>query len=419
MNKKLALLLLPLALVSCDSFKSKKIKSLVELTPQLAATSTESIIVDKDLPDNIFGPKYKALPFNVTKGSVISQPAFAKGMVYLVDNKGYVHAFSLKEQRSLWSQNINYNARNSNNHLGGGVTYSNGKLYITDGSNQLVILNSDNGHEIMRKEFPDLIRTKPVILDDDLVLVQTVSNHLIAYSLTAAGIAWQHEGLFEPLSSSYHMSPVIYNNQVIVSYTSGQIFSLDAKTGQEVWAINLVDHKDMGLPNFEAVTVACAPVFDGNNMYIASSVNKVLKLDLAAGRVLWESTVSDVQSMTLNGNSIFLTNNAMQLAVLSKNDGKIKWTGNLSVAQQDQRKAKITNFLAPVISKDNDTNAWMVSVITGDGKVFGFKSEGKYLSQTPSVDKTAQYVQYSGMSCCGDFYLVGKQHIILFKETSK
>jgi len=104
-----------------------------------------------------------------------------------VDSQGHVSAFSLKDNKITWTTDIAKGSLDRNFNAGG-ILYSDEKLFVTNGSRNLVILDAQTGDEIIRKEFPDILRTKPVMADDRILLVQTISNQLIAYDIKSSNL---------------------------------------------------------------------------------------------------------------------------------------------------------------------------------------------------------------------------------------
>ena len=413
--KKIAILLLPFLFTACEGLSSKKVKNIVEMTPKLAVESERSIQIDGNLIKNTIDQnsvKFKA--YNVSKHKIISKPAFAKGIIYSIDSKGIVNAFSKKEKKILWSYDIT-NKLSHDDYIGGGITYNDGKLYITNGSRFLMIL-SDQGYEILRKEFPDIIRVKPIMVSNNVVLIQTLSNQLFAYDVEHSIFVWQHEGMAETLSYSNHIAPIVYKGRVFVNYTSGQIFSLDVKNGQEEWSLNLSSEQDISLPNFEPSLMICDPIIDGNNIYIASSTDKLIKMDLVTGSITWQIAASDIQSISLYGNNIFLATNARQVASISTIDGKVVWVADLGLPSEGKKgKVKAITFLPPLIGKAN--NSWALNIIANNGEIYSFHADNNgSLATTPVVIKTIKNIQYNGFTCCGDSFVVTDKQIAFSKK---
>ena len=409
MVRNFLLLILSLTIVSCNNFGSRKIKNINELTPLLSINSNEQITVNVDL-ESPFKDSIKS--YAVAKSKIISNPVFAKGTLYSVDSKGVVTAFSVKEKRILWSQDVAGKIFDKS-FVGGGVAYNNEKLFVTNGSRFLIILNAKTGHELKRKEFPDIIRNKPVLLSEKEVIIQTISNQVFDYNVDTANMVWQHEGIVETLTSRKHIDPIIYNDKVIISYSSGQMVNLEGKTGQEIWRVNLANDQDLSLPNFDPSSISCQPIIEGNNIYVSSSTNKITKLNAENGQVVWQIDASDIKSMSLNGNNLFTTNNAKQIVALSTIDGKIKWISDLDF-KLDRHKAKAASFLNPLVLKN--ANGWELAVIDNIGGIYSFAGNNGNLETTPILTKIMKNAEYSGVTCCGNIYIIADNKALFFKK---
>ncbi|NDE20030.1 MAG: outer membrane protein assembly factor BamB, partial [Alphaproteobacteria bacterium] len=290
----------------------------------------------------------------------------------------------------------------------GGILFSDNKLYVTYGSRNLVVLDVESGNELIRKEFPDIIRTKPVMADDKLLLVQTISNQVIAYNTTSSKLMWMHEGGIEIISSRNHIHPVLYNGYALVSYSSGEVVYLNASNGSELWRYSLSSSEELGLPNFEPSVIITKPIISGNFAYFATSNRKIIKLDLKEGKEVWIKTADDIQSMTLHDNSLIVTNNARQIALLSTTDGKVSWTGDLiSPKERMSKKPKTVTFLDPFVVKDG--NSYTINVIASNGELYQFTTnDSGRLSEQAVISAIDKNIRYYWISCCS-----GIIHLIL------
>ncbi len=394
--------LLPFILTSCG-LGDKKTKNIVTLTPQLSVESNEIIQIDYAVKTNISSPEIlKNKQYTISRHKIISEPIFNKAIVYTIDTKGNISAFSIKNKSIIWSYNISTSTDKCNYYVGGGILYHNDRLYVTYGSRFLVVLNSKSGHEIIRKELPDVIRTKPVLIGDHTVVVQTITNQILAINIDNLNFIWQHEGVIRTLSSSCHVSPIVQNNRVIVNYSSGQIVALETSSGQVLWT-NDLSHQEIGSPNFEIDSISCTPVVNNSHIYIANSTGKIAKLDIMTGHVIWQTTAYDVQSMCLAGNSLFIINNAGQVAAISIDVGKVKFIANLN----NKKDIKSSLFLTPIITKVTETGKWNLNIISTKGKLYSFQSDiNGNLSTTPHVTKIIKNIKYHGKTCCDNIYFI-------------
>lgn len=406
MKKIILFGLLPVLLISCDRFGSGRVKNLIDLTPKLEVQSKEKLKFNaSQIKKNPFSDQ-KSKSYSLAKNTIIAKPAFAKGVMYSTDSKGFVSAYSLKEKKILWQTDIAKGVldRNFND---GGVLYSNGKLYVTNSSRYLVVLDAKSGDEIIRKEYPDIVRNKPVMATDRLLLAQTVSNQLIAYDIKTSKFVWLHEGELETISTRSHVHPVVYDGNVIVSYSSGEIVYLDAQSGKEKWRYNLTKISDIGIPSFDPSVIVTVPIISGEYAYFATSNGKIIKMDLDNGAPAWIKVADDIQSLSLVGDYLLVTNNARQVAALSSHNGKALWVGNL-IAQKDRSKRKVRTalFQEPFVAQDG--NSFSINVIASNGDLYQFKPDASgFIPSEPTIISITKNVKYHWISCCN-----GKMHLI-------
>ncbi len=391
-------------LSGCDSIGTTKVKNLIDLTPKLEVEDQKQQLFSTGR-ENPFKEK-KAHSYKISNKSIIAEPAIAKGVMYSVDKQGYVNSFSLKEKKLLWSKNIS-GSEVDRYFNSGGILFSDDKLYVTYGSRNLVVMDAISGNEVIRKEFPDIIKSKPVMLDDKLLLVQTISNQLVAYNIKNSKLIWMHEGGIEIISSKNHINPIIHNGHVLVSYSSGEVVYLNANNGSELWRYSL-SSSELGLPSFEPSVIITKPIISGDFTYFATSNGKIVKLDLRDGKEVWIKVADDIQSMILHDNNLIVTNNARQIALLSAVNGKVSWTGDLiSAKERMSKKPKAINFLDPFVVKNG--NDYTVNVIASNGELYQFTTnEFAQLPEKATISLIDKGIRYYWISCCN-----GTMHMIL------
>lgn len=412
MKKIILFVLLPILLISCDRFGSGRVKNLIDLTPKLEVESKEKLNFSSgQLKDSQFLDQ-KTKSHKLSKNTIIAKPAIAKGIIYSTDVKGFVSAYSLKEKKILWQTDIAKGALDRNFNYGG-ILYSSGRLYVTNSSRYLVILDANSGDEIIRKEYPDIVRNKPIMATNSLLLVQTISNQLIAYDIKTSKFLWLHEGELETISTRNHVHPIVYDGNVLVSYSSGEIVYLDAQSGKEKWRYNLTSISDIGIPSFDPSVIVTTPIIKDEYAYFATSDGKIIKMDLDNGAPAWVKTAEDIQALSLVGDYLLVANNARQVAALSSHNGKTLWVGDLISSQErSKRNVQTALFQEPIVTKDG--NSFIISVIASNGELYQFKPDASgFIPSEPTIKKIAKNVKYHWMSCCsGKLHLITERDII-------
>ena len=77
-------------------------KNLIDLTPKLEVESKEKLkFTSSQIKKNPFSDQ-KSKSYSLAKNTIIAKPAFAKGVMYSTDAKGFVSAYSLKKKKILF-----------------------------------------------------------------------------------------------------------------------------------------------------------------------------------------------------------------------------------------------------------------------------------------------------------------------------
>ena len=408
--KRLISLLLPFIILSaCNGLGPKRTKNIVELTPKLSLQSNEPIYINAS--SDIYAFNFNMLKnkqYSFAKNRTITEPVFVGDTIYTLDVKSNVSAFSIEQNKIIWSYNLSRSTKD--NYLGGGILHYNGKLYATYGSRTLVVLDAKSGYEIIRKKLPDIIRTKPVMLNDSTVLVQTISNQTIALNAETLKAVWEHEGLSEVLSASYFVTPIVHQDSVIITYNSGQIFALNTKNGEVKWNVDFANFDRVAIPNFEEASILCLPIYDNKNLYIATELGKLIKLNLDTGAVIWKVDAEDIQSLSLIGNSLFATNNARQIAAFNPETGLVKFVADLNDGK-DPKKLKSAIFLAPFIAEDNVGKS--LNIISANGILYSFNLDDTgHLNIIPNIVKIVRNIRHYDLTPNNDLYFSTDRKII-------
>lgn len=399
-----------ISLIGCDQFGTTRVKNIIDLTPKLEIENRrENFVVEKiDKPVTL---EAKVKAYKLARQNIISAPCVAKGVMYTLDSKGKVNAFSLESKKSLWSVATALKKDGKDNFTEGAIACSNGKLYVVNGTRSLIVLDAKTGIELVRKDFVDVLRQKPAIYQN-IVIVQTISNNLFAYDVENAKIIWGNENGIVATSSATQMSPVIYNDSVLVSYSSGELMLIDVKNGNVKWSMELLASYDAVNANLDGAFVVGSPVIDDSYFYVATSHGKVIKIHSDNGSIIWSKPIDDIQSMSGNDNALFVTTNGRQVAALSKKNGHVLWVGALiSEKERKQRKVKPVLFQAPFLQKMG--NKSIVSVIGSNGEMYNFAQDGKnMMPSVPIVAKVTAGVNYQWISCCsGTLHLIAKNNL--------
>lgn len=438
--KKTNLLLLAsvtILLASCGG--SGKIRDIVDFTPKLTAEAQGYTIIlpqahsaqpwvegvgwINSQPHNFIAKMDgKFAKHNASKARIIAAPVMAEGKFFTLSENGILSAFDIAptsdtydapvtpaapsssitkkimsklsfkssdkgepSYKLLWSADLKRKTTNAH-FSSGGMSYSNGILFLTHGTREIVAFDASAGMELWRRRLPDVARLQPVLFQN-AAIVQTLNNQTYAMDINSGKILWQHDGLPETLSTGRNIAPIVHNGRVIVGYSSGQLVALNLVNGQELWQMNLSREGDV-LPGYTPVALESQPVVDGDAIYVASGNGFLMKINMENGSIYWQHKVRDIQAMNKAGNAIFVTTNAKQVAAITADTGQVIWATDLDPVLEGKKpkSRKPTQVLTPVV-----VNGKLI-IASSDGKVRQLSVETGEILETVDIEKGAQFI---------------------------
>ena len=291
----------------------------------------------------------EAWSVNIGKASsknfkITSQPIVANGKIYTLDAYGKLSAIDLASGNVLWQVRVASKEKQSE-VFGGGIAYSNNKLFVTVGYNEVLALSANNGGLIWLYKTESPIRATPTA-SEDKVFVQTVNNQTIALDNTGK-LLWKHSGLSETAGILGSAGPTVDKDIVVVAYTSGELYALRAENGRVLWTDNLSTLKNIGALS-KLSNIRGLPVIENGLLIAISHAQKLVAIDMRSGMRVWQKEIGGVETPIISGDFIYVINNNNDIIALEKLTGKIKWINPLNTTEED----KETIWTGPILSNN-------------------------------------------------------------------
>ncbi|RZI46504.1 PQQ-binding-like beta-propeller repeat protein [Candidatus Finniella inopinata] len=300
---------------------------------------------------------------------LLSGIVIAQNVVYAIDSAGTVTALSLNEKQPkiLWQQSTEAE-HITGDALGGGVATEGGKVFVTSSFAEVLALDSKDGKILWRSSASGPIRSAPTC-KDGRVFVTTISNETIAYDANTGKQLWTHAGITEQASLLGGASPAVSDNVVIVAYSSGEIYALQAENGQVLWSDTLTSAVRIdtvsSIPHIHA-----APVVEGGKVFAVSHGGKMIAIDLKTGVREWQREIGGLHAPAVAGSWLFILSNHGDVFCLQKDTGAIRWVAALPKSSADDKES--IYWAGPIIANDQlvfaGSNGQVQFVNVADGK---------------------------------------------------
>ena len=278
---------------------------------------------------------------------LLGQPLIVDGVVYTMDSRSVVSAFSADTGKQVWQIDLEPEEEDDG-YFGGGVAYHSGRVFVTTGFAEVVALDGDSGELLWRHGVPAPLRAAPTAVDGRVFAV-TVENQLVAISASQGERLWQHNGISETTGILGAASPAVEGSIVIVPYSSGEIFALLVENGRLLWNDTLAAIRPID-PIADLADIEGQPVIAGGLVYAISHSGRMIATDLRRGSRAWDIDIGGVQTPWVSGDFIYVVTNQAQVVCLTRLDGRIRWVTALSRFEDAEDQEGLIQWYGPVLA---------------------------------------------------------------------
>jgi len=263
---------------------------------------------------------------NSRRARITSDPVVGDGVVYTLDARSQVTATSTAGER-LWAVDVAPRADGGNDASGGGLSYSQGRVFVATGFGELTVLDAANGAEIWTQDLDAPGGSSPTVFGD---LVYIVSRDSVGWAIEVdtGRVRWQLNGTPSVGNFAGGAGAAVNSEIAVLPFPSGEVLGAFPKGGLRRWS-SVVTGERLGSAAAKISDIAGDPVIDGNAVYAGNVSGRVVKMDLASGERLWTSAEGAVSPVWATGGAVFLVNDVNELVRLDASTGQSVWRVNL------------------------------------------------------------------------------------------
>ena len=298
-----------------------------------------------------------------------AEPVVVDKTIFTLDSEALLSAFSTETGKTMWLRYVG-SEKDDDPVIGGGIAYGGGRLYVTNGYNELLAVNPQNGKIFWRVKIPAPSRAAPTIIDNR-IYVTTLDNRLLALNETDGSIIWQHQALTESAGIVGAASPAANRDIVIAAFSSGELTALRVENGSVAWSDNLANLQRLG--GLSGLSdIRGLPVIDKGMVIAISFSDKLVAIDERTGTRIWQREIGGAETPWLAGNHLFVVTNENELVALGRDKGAIRWV------------TKLPSFKDP---EDKDDPLFWTGPLLAGGRLIVAGNDGRILEFDPDNGK--------------------------------
>ena len=279
-----------------------------------------------------------------------TQPILANGRLYTMDAETVVSAFDAQSGQRQWSVELTPEEEKGESHIGGGLAYDRGRVFVTTGFAEVLALDAASGQVQWRRNIGEPMRAAPTARGNR-VFVVTLTNQLLALNAVTGETLWSYSAIEETTNLLGTASPAVESGVVVAAFSSGELVALRVENGRELWSDSLtVTRRASSIATLGAIRGR--PVIDRGIVLAVSNSGLMVAVDLRSGRRIWEREIASVESPWVAGDFVFVLSTKAELAAVGRRDGRIHWVTALPLWEDPEDREGRIIWTAPILVSD-------------------------------------------------------------------
>lgn len=299
---------------------------------------------------------------------IINTPLVYNSVVYTTDSAAVVTAVNADNGKELWSKRLSPRSL-AEKATGSALVLAGGRLFATIGYGEVVALDPTSGEQLWRVNVGTPLRSSPTS-DGQRVYVVSIDNQMLTLAADDGRLLWKHSGIVEATGLLGAPSPAVGPGYVLVAYSSGELYALNAENGRELWSDSLSgSRRDGGVMNIAAIRGMPALTADGSTAVAISNSGRMVAIDVRSGQRMWDQRIGGNQMPWIAGDVVYVIDSLAQLTAINLRDGRIRWINQLPQWRKNNQKEGLIAWYGPVLA---------------GGKLWLTNSLGRMLAYDPS-----------------------------------
>lgn len=328
-------------------------------------------------------------------------PIIKDNKIFTLNPSGKLIAFDLVTKNKIWKTKV-FPSLLLKNYRDPKIFYaktSEGeRIFAVAGVNKIAAVSAVDGQIIWSKDIAAIPVSAPVS-DGNLVFVTTNDNKVYALSAKDGELQWVSSAILRNTAILGAADPLLYKDQVIAAFSSGEIYVLNKKTGEFIWSqdfnLSKANSSDFYLNDVDAT-----PVIKGDTLYAIGNGGLMMALDLKNGNYLWKKEIAGIVDFWAAGEFLFVINNDNKLSAVSQKTGGIKWISQLPNLKKEKKPETKFVYNGVVLAGDklviSRSDGTLLIASPFDGKIEKTEKIGKKNYHAPLVANDKIYFHNVG-----------------------
>lgn len=329
-----------------------------------------------------------------SKQRLAASPVVGGGKLYVMDTDGTVHAFDAVSGKSVWETPVKAEKQNANSTFGGGASYDDGVVYVTNGVGEVAALDAANGAVKWRVKPAGPLRGSPTVAFGQ-VMAMTQDNQIVTLNAADGVVLWNENASVGQTNVFGVASPAAGQGTIVAGYSSGELVAYRYENGRQLWADALA-RTSIATSVSTLTDIDADPIIERGRVFALGQGGRMAAYELVTGQRVWELNLAGISTPAIAGDWIFTLTDEAKLLCIAKSNGKVRWMTQLPRYRNEKKKKNQILWTGPVLAGNrlwiaNSRGEVMHASVT-DGTVSEFTKLGAAVSLAPVVANQTLYI---------------------------
>lgn len=321
-------------------------------------------------------------------------PVIGGGQVFVMDTNGIVHAFDAGTGRTRWTHAFRAKQYGAS-IFGGGVSYDDGKVFVTTGLGEIASLDAKDGSQKWSVKPAGPLRGSPTVAFGS-VFAMTQDNQLVAVSEEDGSGQWNVSGATGQTGVFGVAAPSAGQGTVIAGYSTGELTAYRYENGRQLWTDALA-RTSIATSVSSLTDVDADPIIENGRVYALGQGGRMAAYELVSGQRIWELSLAGISTPAVARDWIFTLTDEAKLLCIAKATGKVRWLTELGTfTNMKKKKGAAVYWTGPVLANGKlwlaNSRGNLVAANSADGTFETVARIGAPVTLAPVVAGKTLYV---------------------------
>lgn len=265
------------------------------------------------------------------------RPVIDGDIIYVAAADGDLEAFNRLSGKSLWDVELD-------TPLSGGVGFYGGALLLGSSDGLVLKIDASNGETLWSTRLNGEVLSPPQS-NGSVVIAHTLDGKLQGLDFATGELLWTYDSNVPVLTLRGSSTPLIRDNVVYVGFANGRVLAFDIATGGIVWEIRVAIPQ--GRSEIERVVdIDGTMEMVGTELYVASYQGRVMAIDAANGRKLWQHNVSSFSGVSQGFGNVYVADEDGTVSAYQRSGQGERWSQTALAYRGLSRPTPVSSYLA-------------------------------------------------------------------------